>query len=376
MMNIEFNGSTVVLSLLSIVLVYLITHITVVKRDENAQEEWFGKPIGGPKGPGWYLRRPLATFIRVPSGAIPIRIPGTNEEIQKENQDNIQPGKVAPIRIVHADPKNALFFDDTAKRFKKYSDFTEEQQKELKVGSLNRQLTSEVTAFVLGRIDKDFIWEFHRYSGSIEEAIASLKDVTESSLQNDLALVTPDTANRHMKIFSYRLLVALESHTLERPANSLKPLIDFDYEEMQRDLARIEAEGVSKKKAPPQSWGFVIDKSEIKNIDPGYTVNKANSEAAAAVSKREETILNAQAEAQATETKGIAEGKADEARGKGRAAAIKVWGAALQEPGAKEAAILETTEKVAAATNTLILAQNPLDLVTAALTKQLSPASK
>ncbi len=348
-----------VYSILAAVIVsaILVSIIRILPPDEIGAVDWLGNPFYE-KGPGGLVLviPGLMGITRFDTQTRQREKPANPEMVQKDHQDRVDPGKKATIRIVQRGADTSLWFDEEGfvKAGKPFADFFkymiswEQYLKEYNIDDETAEAiqnhphhqtaTTEVSAIIEWRHKKgegkrnlqggcfDFIRNIH----DDEMADQRLEDEVVRNIQRVLSVITPGHALERESILSEYLLYKVEILTGD------VPLRDRDNE----------------KYLP--NWGIDLLKTAIKLIDPGETINRAVAAAAAASAQRQETIKDAEAAGTATKIAADASAYEEIKKAEGRAEAIRKIGEAMQNPGAKYAAALETTEKVAPQANIII----------------------
>jgi regulator of protease activity HflC (stomatin/prohibitin superfamily) len=334
-----------------VVAAVLVSILRILPPDEIGAVDWLGNPFYE-KGPGGLVLviPGLMDITRFDTQTRQRELPTEPEMVQKDHQDRVDPGKKATIRIVQRGADTSLWFDEKGfiesgrpfDDFFKYMIPWEQYLKEYNIDDdtavaiqnhpHHQTATTEVSAIVewrhkIGEGKRNLqggCFDFIRNVHSDELADQRLEDEVVRNIQRVLSVITPGHALERESIISDYILHRVEILTGDVPLKDKKD---------------------NEKYLP--NWGIDLLKTAIKLIDPGETINKAVAEAASASAKRQETIKDAEAAGTATRIAADASAYEEKAKAKGRAAAIKAIGEAMQNPGAKYAAALETTEKVA-----------------------------
>jgi len=303
-----------------IVAAYIFFSIRPIEPDQNAAIYFWEKPWYT-VGPGGFAFVPpiFSTMDIYPSKVIQMEIPGEPEEIQKSDQDNIQAGKVAPIRIPQPPAETAVWYKDDGKciTWSEYKEQFKDQKdvmESLVNDPLNARITSEPSGILRFKLPKEKLFQFKQTIGSMEEARRQLSDGFVQTLQSFLARVTVDHANKITPIINNALKLNLQKHVGLNPDS-------------------------------PDAWGIKIIEASLKIIDPGEHVNIAIAEAASAQSTRKKTIELAEGEAQKVRLTADADAYRQEKMGTAEAARITSVAKAMSDENARFAAILEITEK-------------------------------
>lgn len=277
-------------------------------------------------GPGPKFVPFLLCWIKIfPSTTIQLELPDEPEEVQKGDQDNIQPGKKAPLRITQADATSAFFYQESGSK-KFWKDFNPKEQEAILADPLNHRLTGEPAVIVRYRLIKGRLFQFIKNIGSVEEANRQISDTVVASLQSELAPITLGNALVNLPLLNNMLYEEVEVLTGER-----------DHPK------------TGKKNDAP--WGIDLQSTQLKLIDPGKTVNESMSKAAAAVKTKQEAIL-------------VAEGKGAARRieGEGEAAGVAAMKAATSDDDGRFVAALRANVEISKEAD-FIIAQTPFDLV-------------
>lgn len=274
-------------------------------------------------------------------------LPDEPENIDRTS-DALPEGKKHPFRILHSGLKEASFYrekgpsdqtnipDQSGSRMKlvKYGDLSEKEREAMKEDSLHAPLTSEVSAVVEWHlIDseegsiRNFIQNVSPEEGRTreEEVRKRIEDTVATALQEILGRITLGHAREMMPFLSNLLKERLEALVGERTS----PSANTD-----------------------RSWGVEIGTAYLKSIDPGRTVNKARSEAAASVSRKQDTIRDAEAASEAEILKG-----------KGEAGRIEAMAKVMTDDNARFIAALDVAEQVLPKANTVIVPVGGMDAI-------------
>lgn len=244
--------------------------------EELGATSFFGQPIEE-VDPGLVLVPfPFVKLHHDPRGIIQMEIPGEPEEVQKEDEDRIEPGKKAPVRIIHSPPETAVFYVENGStgKFttKNWASFDSKEQTAIKEDPLNRRLATEVSTILRLRIRPGEYIQFIQVIGDLDKARKQLEDAVVSAEQSELGKVTASHAVIRKSYISELIKRAVEIRTGEIP----RP------EDGKFNL----------------SWGVDVETVEIKLIDTGETVNRAVAAASAAGFRKHETITTAEGERQ------------------------------------------------------------------------------
>lgn len=261
---------------------YLAASFRIVKGNELAIIFRLGEPVrevgSGPKivPLGFYTRKLF------PSTAIQLELPGEPEEVQKEDEGNVRPGRKVPIRIAQAAAESAIFYTPEGTR-KTFSEFSPEEKELIKADLLNERITSEPVILIRWRLVRGQLIKFYQNVGSVEEASRQLADAAIASLNEELTQITVGHTLKTLNMVSRRVRSHIEIFIGEKaePGGGIRS-------------------------AP---WGIDLRDVQIKDVDPGETVNRAMAEAAAAIKEREKTVQDAKAEGEARRL--VAAGEAD-----------------------------------------------------------------
>ena len=306
---------------------------------------------------------PLLERVEVYTTAVrQFELPDEPENIDRQDDDNTRtllPGKKPPYRVNHKGKEEAIFYvkkadnlpeDDPASYdrvpYVKYvTTLNDEQKRAMEKDSLHAPLTSEISVVVeyylkyLLTCDeadvKNFVENVSPESGRdrVQEVRKRMEDMVSRALQEILGPVTLGHAVERLPLFSRMIRERLEILVGEK------------------------AEAGSPRAEKP--WGIHIADAYIKSIYAGRTVNKARSSAAASVSRREETINDAEAARVAETKKADATAYAKQKAGEGEAAAIKAMAEAMKDPNAQFLASLDAAREVLPKSNFVVV---PSDL--------------
>lgn len=280
-------------------------------------------------------------------------LPDEPEKIDRLH-DIPEPGKKLPFRVLQAGRDAAIFYveeksaDDptidpgnplTKWRTSNFDGLPEDMKEGVSKDSLNEPITSEIAFVVEWNLVTDDDEKIRQFIESIspeggrnryEEVRKRIEDMVGRSLQELLGPVTLGHAMERMSLFSEMIKIRLETLVGERARTSgdLRP------------------------------WGIHIGDAYIKSIHPGRRVNEARADAAAALSKKQETIRNAEAEAEAIRVRSEADAFAEEQDGIGKAKRIKAMAEAMKDENARFLTTLEVTETVAEKANFIIASQD------------------
>ena len=250
----------------------------------------------------------LGRFNRIAEPGLNIIIPlvekgeiFSTQTHQKEFPQIDKSGKKVPFRILQKGIKEAKFYKlnvgaTDLSREDSYTlvdidDFVGNDNDLLEAMNedpLHSPLTSEVSVVVEWslynralRVQR-FIENIEPNDGRTreEEADKRIEDVIAKTLQEFLGVTTVGHARDRFPLLNSKIELQLE---------------------------RLVGEEQDDSKLDPKAWGINVTKAYIKDIDPGHTVNKARSEAAASVSEKRKAINAAEALAAAKVKDGDAE---------------------------------------------------------------------
>ena len=312
---------------LGVLLAYLVLSFRILQYNQVGAIFFLGYPWKE-VGPGGLCFVPfLISWAQLFStNAFQLELPGEPERVQKTDQDNLREGMRPPIRTTQAEAESALYWyetEDTREwRFKKFQEFEEVEQKAILADPLHHRLTTEPVVIVRWRLRRvengDTLFKFIENIGSVEEANRQIEDTVVATLRTNFAKVTAGNALSAMAFFNQRIRERVEILIGERPDET----------------------GVLRE-AP---WGIELLDVQIKDIDPGKTINTSLSGAAAAIKDKEAAIRKAEGD------------KAREVLiGEGRAEAIRKVGEALSTPDGLLAGQLQAGIEVAKEADFMIL---------------------
>jgi regulator of protease activity HflC (stomatin/prohibitin superfamily) len=308
---------------------YAAKSFKILEADELGAVFRLGKPLGE-VGPGLAIVPWLLCSIKIyTSRTIQLVIPGEDEVIQKYDQDNIRHGKKAPIRIPQASAETATYYDDNGQNPRSWKDLGEDEKRAILEDPLNQRVTTEIAVNVRYHLVIGKLFDFNRNVGSFDSVDNQIQSTVAVALQDQLGKVTTATAIRLSGFFSGKLK-----------------------QELQELVGEIrDASGA----LPADSWGIVIEDSEIKPIDPSKTVNDALAARSAAIANRQSAIEEAGGAAKTIELKADAEKYKEERRGEGEASYIGSVAEALKSPDAKWARQLEAGERALIAAKVVVV---------------------
>jgi regulator of protease activity HflC (stomatin/prohibitin superfamily) len=296
-------------------------------------------------------------FVRVMQPGLNFKIPliesveyystQTHQEELPDEADNIDrvnsvaaPGKKLPFRVLMKGKGEAIFYVKKAKtewNQVHFQDLDEEKKQALAEDSLHAPLTGEIAVVVewyLKDDDESSIKNFIRNvipeggRNREEEVRKRIEDMASRALQELLGPVTLGHAQEMMPLFSLLIRKALEI------------------------LVGEEGEG-------DRPWGIHIRDAYIKSIHPGRRVNEARADAAASVSKKQETIRIGEAVAIVTERQAEADRIKEVKKGEGEAARIGAMAKVMTDDNARFIATLDVAEQVLPKANLVVM---PSDL--------------
>lgn len=265
--------------------------------------------------------------------------------------DVLSEGKKHPYRIMHPGKEAAIFYKkkdstdpsiDPARptthwKQVQFADLDQVTKASLD-DSLHVPLTSEISVVVEWHLEnsdrqsvENFIQNVSPEEGRTreEEVRKRIDDAVSTALQGYLGPVTLGHVRGTMSFFSMLIKERVEVLVGEKSHPDT---------------------GLSEK-----PWGIHIRDAYIKSISAGNTVNTAQSNASAAVSEKQKTILGAEARAEATRVQSVAEMEAEINKGKGEAGRIKAMAEAMSSDDARFVAALDVAEKVMPGVGTTVI---------------------
>lgn len=326
------------------VVAYVALSIRILRYDQIAAVFFLGYPWKeiGPGGPHIVpLFISWARFFDTPTVQFEFPPP---DRVQKANQDNLAPGMVAPLRTTQAEARSATYwYKDNQEKWnqKSFSAFTKEEQKGLLADPLNNRLTTEPSIIIRWRIrrvaERTTLFDFIQNIGTVEEANRQIEDTAVASMRALLANVTAGNALSSMPFISERIRENIE-------------ILIGDKADLNGRMSE----------AP---WGIDLTTVQIKDIDPGKTVNVSLSDAAAALKKREETITLAEGQAKATILASEAAREAEINKGKGERGRLDEVASAMKTEEGRFAAALDVAETTLPVAKPTIISSDILEMV-------------
>ena len=289
-------------------------------------------------------------------------LPAEPENIDRTN-DIPEEGKKPPFRVLQSGKEEAIFY-----KKKPYFLFVQgdnplaewEQihfqaldlatRKGLEEDSLHAPLTSEIAVVVEWYLEssnrisvEDFIRNVTPESGRDreEEVKKRAEDMVARTLQELLGPVTLGHAREMIPLFSLLIKERLEILVGEKPDPNT---------------------GVTDK-----PWGIHIRDAYIKSIHPGRRVNEARADAAASVSRKQETIRDAEAQAEAVRVRADADAFSEQRKGEGEAARIGAMATVMKDENARFIATLDVAEQVLPKANTIIVPAGDASVIASVL---------
>ncbi len=280
------------LILLLLAVFYGILSIRIVGPQELGAVILLGKPAyeveSGPCFVPWIVSR----LVKETALTVEIELPDEPENVQKADQDHIAPGKVAPLRITHADGPSAYYGDNGEKP----EDIAAEKKK-FDEDPIHRRITVEHQLIIRFRIKKEpgnFI-QFLTTIGSMQEAIRQLEDEAVTAAQTELARRTPAQMFAYMGNINRAILRQLKILTGE-----LKSL---------DEAGKIPNAGFD------NPWGIEVINAQIKQPDLGQDINKSMTLRAAAINTKLAKFEEAEGARRVLRETGIGQSEADSAIG-------------------------------------------------------------
>jgi|SRR3989344_4022613 len=215
-------------------IVYVLLSLKSVGPTELGALLLFGKPLIE-VGSGLILV-PFGFFSLVTETALTMQdqFPGDPEKVQKTSSDELEPGKVFPIRATHAAAKQKS--DD----------------------AIDIRMTTEVSVISREKIMRGYFITFLITIGSTKEMRRQIRDTVEGAIKKEFAQRTP-------------------AETLA-------------------DLSKIDEVLKKAVKDLTESWGIEVINVQIIDIDLGKTVNEALRNVTAARLAKQKTITDSEAE--------------------------------------------------------------------------------
>lgn len=290
-------------------------------------------------------------------------LPDEPENIDRVN-DTPERGKKLPFRVLQSGKEEAIFYvrkDEgdptiirdspiTAWNAVHFQELDEPKKKSLEEDSLHAPLTSENAVVVEWHLDgsnrdsiENFIQNVTPESGRNreDEVRKRMEDMVARTLQELLGPVTLGHAREMITLFSMLIKERLEILVGEKPDPNIGPA--------------------------DKPWGIHIRDAYIKNIHPGRRVNEARADAAASVSKKQGTIRDAEAKAEATRVQADADAFSEGRKGEGEAARITAMAGAMKDENARFVATLDVAEQVLPKANTIIVPAGDMGVIASVL---------
>ncbi len=236
---------------------YTLASLRIVGPTEVGAKLLFGKPVEQAESGLTFVPWLIYNLRTDTKNVIELELPGEPETVQKFDEDNIQLGKVAPIRIVHASAESATG--------------TDEEKNRLRDDPLHQRLVTEVSFIVRWKI-KNYL-DFISTIGTIAAANKQIEDMVILAAQNELAKETPAQVLMDLAKHNRQIRNALDYLVGENLKNPVDPTVR------------------TKRRKP---WGVDVIDASIKLVDTGRTVNTAIAAARAAASKKQEVIVAAE----------------------------------------------------------------------------------
>ena len=321
---------------------------------------WLGEYIEALE-PGLHFLVPIPAIDRAEIYSTAVHqyeLPDDPPFIDREN-NNPEEGKTKPFRVNHQGRKEAVFyvkenflpgenpFDNTlpVDKLKKvhFSELPKATQEALLTDSLHAPLAGEYAAILEWSLkaNQSNNWEgLRQFIENVnpegdrdreEEVRKRASDLADRILSELLAPITFGHARYMMPVFNQLIKKQFEQLVGEEP----------------RDQSGI----------VDRPWGIHVTDGYFKSPYPGRRVNEAQADAAAAESRKEETIRNAEADAEATRIAAEANGNAIRTEAEARAHADKKYGEGKRDRINAEAEALKSEEgKLAASLDVAVAA--------------------
>ena len=238
---------------------YIVLSFRIIDYDQIGARFFLGHPWKESGPGGWHFIPPLISWGRLfTTNAIQLELPNP-EKVQKANQDNLAQGKEAPIRTTQAETASAVYWYEDEKTHqwtsKKFADHDAKERAAIRADPLNLRLTTEPVVIVRWRLRRkdnaETLFQFIKNIGSVEEANKQIEDTVVSTLRTLFAKVTAGNALSAMALFSQEIRKRVEILIGEKGKNG-------------RAIKNAET-----------SWSIDLLDVQIKEIDPGETVNNS-----------------------------------------------------------------------------------------------------
>lgn len=325
----------------------IILWFTVVKASTIRVTYWLGEFYRVLRPGPHLVKWPVETSELVSTATRQIELPADEQNIDRVSE-NPPPGKAKPIRVTHSGFREAIFyvkkswtpgsgeypFLPEATSLDEldvvlFKDLPEDLQKAIEIDSVNAPLQGEYSVVVEWDLKSDNKEAVEKYISSVsttegrtrdQEIQKRMADQADSVLQTHLRPVTHGHARLMKRLFDSLIHHELEVLVGEKP-NPREGAID-------------------------KTWGIHIGTAYIKNPYAGHTVAEAQADAAASVSRAQDTIRDSEALAQKIRNEAAAARDAEIDKGKGEAGRIEEMAKVMRDnPDAKFIAELDVREE-------------------------------
>jgi regulator of protease activity HflC (stomatin/prohibitin superfamily) len=309
-------------------------------------------------GPGLGFIIPLLeTTEQYPTATRQYELPDEPEKIDRVH-DIAEPGKKLPFRVPHKGMEEAIFyvkkeydvdtregdpFDNTRPlselKTVRFSQLPDAVQKALEADSLNAPITSEVAA----------VFEWHLKRGNRQSVLDFIQNVSAEG-----GLDRAEEIRKRAEDTVARILQEYLAHMTLGHAIYMSPLFsNLIKERLEILVGELEDPKTGRRSERP--WGIHIGEAYLKPFHPGHTINKARSEAGAAVSNKFTTIRNSEAEA--AKIRNLAAARKDEliAEGEGEAGRVAAMAEVLTDDSARFVATLQAAEEILPKANFIVM---------------------
>lgn len=312
----------------------------------------FGKfvrslPPGGPHVVIW----PVEKTEEISTGTHQDEFPDEPQYIDRISEMP-EEGMVKPIRILHANMQDAVYWvglDDKipnqpdqplgSYRKVRFMNLDDDTKDAMTKSAVHAELTSEIPFVVEWKLNDS-------NPVAVEQFIANV-------IPEDGRTREEEVTKRMGDLVSHALQALTGTTTFGHTKHMMVPFGLY----IKEQIEYLVGEKLRPNPDPGQKpWGIHIVNAYMKEPYPGHRVNAAMADAASAISRREQTIRDAEASAQATKTEAdankyaterAAEAKAfeEKMKGEGERDRLKAMAEAMSDPNARFLATLDVTEQ-------------------------------
>lgn len=324
----------------------VILWFTVVKASTIRVSYWFGEFYRVLRPGPHLVKWPVETSEVISTATRQIELPADEKNIDRTSE-NPPLGKAKPIRVTHSGFREAIFyvkkgwtlesgeypFNPDATSLDEldvviFKQLPPDLQKAIETDSVNAPLQGEFSIVVE--------WDLKSHDEkAVEEYISSVSTTEGRTRDQEIQKRMADQADSVLQTY---LRPVSHGH-----ARLMKRLFD--------GLIQHELEVLVGEKPNPRpgaidkTWGIHIGTAYIKNPYAGHTVADAQADAAASVSRAQNTIRDSEAQAQKIRNEAAAARDAEIDKGKGEAGRIEVMAKVMSDPNAIRIAELDVQER-------------------------------